>query len=135
VFFHELGHIEADQGFIAAEHKLGQGARNFGFADARRAEEQERADGTASLFLCSFYELWLIVACCGTMRVVGYRQHTKKPQNKLLSCFFALNTTALLVPDRRLPIQTTLVRIMKSSHTPWMADTVAIRKPLGGLLF
>src|SRR5882762_6443899 len=45
VLFHELGHVEADQRLIAAEHELSQGAGDFGFADARGAEEQERADG------------------------------------------------------------------------------------------
>ena len=45
MLFHELGHIEADQSFLGAEHELRQGARDFGFADARGAEEQERADG------------------------------------------------------------------------------------------
>src|SRR5713101_5588538 len=45
VLFHELGHIEADQRLFAAEHELCQSARDFGFADACGAEEQERADG------------------------------------------------------------------------------------------
>src|SRR4029077_20677423 len=39
-----LRHIEADQRLPAAEHELGQGAGDFGLADARRAEEEERAD-------------------------------------------------------------------------------------------
>src|SRR5437899_2698194 len=46
VFFHELGHIEADQRLLAAEHELRQGTGNFGFANARWTEEQERADGS-----------------------------------------------------------------------------------------
>ena len=45
VLFHELGHIEADQRLLAAEHELRQGARHFGFADAGGSEEEERADG------------------------------------------------------------------------------------------
>src|SRR6266436_7055869 len=45
VLLHELGHIEADQRLFAAEHEVGQGARDFGLAHARRTEEQERADG------------------------------------------------------------------------------------------
>ena len=41
VLFHELGHIEADQRFLAAEEKLGQSARDFGLTDARGSQEQE----------------------------------------------------------------------------------------------
>src|SRR6185369_7693258 len=44
MLFHELGHIEADQRLLAAEHELRQGARNFRLADARRSEEKERTD-------------------------------------------------------------------------------------------
>ena len=44
VLLHELRHIEADQRLLAAEHELRQGARDFGLADAGRAEEEERAD-------------------------------------------------------------------------------------------
>src|SRR5581483_760345 len=46
VLLHELRHIEADQRLFGAEHELRQGARDFGFADAGGAEEQERSDGT-----------------------------------------------------------------------------------------
>src|SRR5438552_10432563 len=46
VLFHEFGHVEANQRLLSAEHKLGQGAGNFGLADAGGSEEQERADRT-----------------------------------------------------------------------------------------
>ena len=36
VLLHELGHIEADERFLAAEHELRQRARDFGFAYAGR---------------------------------------------------------------------------------------------------
>src|SRR5690348_7279323 len=45
VLFHELGHIEADQRLLAAEHELRQGASHFGLADAGWAEEEERTNG------------------------------------------------------------------------------------------
>src|SRR5712691_438228 len=44
VLFHEFGHVEANQRLLSAEHKLGQGAGNFGLAKAGGSEEQERAD-------------------------------------------------------------------------------------------
>src|SRR5882762_5613258 len=44
VLLHELGHIEADQRLLAAEHELRQGARHFRLADACGAEEQERSN-------------------------------------------------------------------------------------------
>src|ERR1039458_2123416 len=53
MFLHELGHVEADQRFFGAEHELRQGARDFGLADARGAEEQERADGAVRVLQAS----------------------------------------------------------------------------------
>src|SRR5271166_1238601 len=44
VLLHELGHVEADERFLAAEHELCQGARHFRLADAGGAEEEERTD-------------------------------------------------------------------------------------------
>src|ERR1035438_8372932 len=41
VLLHELGHIEADERFVAAEHEVRQSARDFGFAYASRPQEQE----------------------------------------------------------------------------------------------
>src|ERR1019366_5097485 len=49
VLLHELGHVEADEGFFSAEHKLRQSARDFDLADARGAQEQERADGAVGI--------------------------------------------------------------------------------------
>ena len=43
VLLHELRHIEADQRLLAAEQKFRQRAGDFGFADARRSQKQERA--------------------------------------------------------------------------------------------
>ena len=48
--FHELGHIQLDQGFFAAEHELGQRFGQLGLADAGRAEEHERADRALRVF-------------------------------------------------------------------------------------
>src|SRR5262245_39116898 len=39
-----LGHVDADHGPLVVEEELGQGAGQLGFADARRAEENERSD-------------------------------------------------------------------------------------------
>ena len=39
VLFHKLGHIEADQRLVGAEHKLRERAGNFRLAHASRAEE------------------------------------------------------------------------------------------------
>ena len=39
MLLHELGHIEADQRFFAAEEELGQAARDFGLAYAGGAEK------------------------------------------------------------------------------------------------
>ncbi len=47
VAFHELGHVELDQGVLAAEHELGQGLGQLGLADAGRAEEDEGTDRAA----------------------------------------------------------------------------------------
>src|SRR5208283_2962781 len=44
MLLHELRHVEADQGFFRAEHELRQGTRHFGFADAGRSQEKERAN-------------------------------------------------------------------------------------------
>src|SRR5207247_9677799 len=49
MFFHELRHVKANHGTLAAEKELGQRSRHFGFADARRSQEQERADGTVRI--------------------------------------------------------------------------------------
>ncbi len=45
MLLHELRHVEADEGLLAAEKELSQGAGHFGFADAGRAKEEEAADG------------------------------------------------------------------------------------------
>src|SRR5207244_8478656 len=50
VLLHELGHIEADQSLLDAEHELRERARYFGFADAGRTEKQERTDGPVRAF-------------------------------------------------------------------------------------
>src|ERR1700680_939910 len=49
VLLHELGHVEADQSLFGAEHELRQSARDFGFADARGAQEQEGSDGAVRI--------------------------------------------------------------------------------------
>jgi hypothetical protein len=46
VLLHVLGHVEVDQRVLVAEQELGEGLRELGLADARRAEEDERAGGT-----------------------------------------------------------------------------------------
>ena len=48
--FHELGHVELDEGILAAEHELSQGLGRFCFADAGRAKEDERANRPARVF-------------------------------------------------------------------------------------
>ncbi len=48
--FHELGHVQLDQGFLAAEHELGQGLGQLGLANAGRTEEHERADRALRVF-------------------------------------------------------------------------------------
>ena len=47
VLLHELRHVELDHGFFAAEHELGQHARQVRLADAGGAEEHEHADRPA----------------------------------------------------------------------------------------
>ena len=49
MLLHEFGHVEADQSLLGAEHELRQGARDFGLADARGSEKQERADGAVRI--------------------------------------------------------------------------------------
>src|SRR5207244_8192850 len=49
MLFHKFRHIKANHGTLTAEKELGQRSRNFGFADARRSQEQERADGTVRI--------------------------------------------------------------------------------------
>src|SRR2546427_13203449 len=49
MLFHEFRHVKANDGTLAAKKELGQCSRNFGFADARRSQEQERADGTVRI--------------------------------------------------------------------------------------
>src|SRR5581483_2138395 len=44
VLLHVLRHVEADEGLLAVEEELGEGARELRLPDARRAEEDERAD-------------------------------------------------------------------------------------------
>ena len=43
VLLHVLGHVEADEVLLRSEEELGEPARDLGLADARRAEEDERA--------------------------------------------------------------------------------------------
>ena len=43
-FFHVLRHVDLDERVGIAKHELGQGASEEGFADAGRAEKDERAD-------------------------------------------------------------------------------------------
>src|SRR5437016_10604831 len=50
VLLHELGHVEADQSLLGAEHELRERARYFGFADAGRTEKQEGTDGPVRAF-------------------------------------------------------------------------------------
>ena len=45
MFFHVFAHVEADDGFVAVKEESGEGAAQFGFADAGRAEEEEGTDG------------------------------------------------------------------------------------------
>src|ERR1700687_385260 len=49
MFLHEFGHVEADESFLGAEHELRRSACDFGFADARGAQEQEGADGAVGI--------------------------------------------------------------------------------------
>ena len=45
MLLHVLAHVDADDGPLVVEEKLGQGPGQLGLADPGRAEEQERADG------------------------------------------------------------------------------------------
>src|SRR5438034_720456 len=45
VLLHVLGHVESDQGVVAAEQEVGERARQLRLADTRRPEEHEAADG------------------------------------------------------------------------------------------
>ena len=45
MLLHVLGHVEAHHRALVVEHELGQRSRELRLADARRAEEDERADG------------------------------------------------------------------------------------------
>ena len=49
VFFHVFAHVEADDGFVAVEEEGSEGAAQFGFADAGRAEEKEGTDGAVRI--------------------------------------------------------------------------------------
>ena len=49
MLLHVLGHIEADDRLLRAEHRLGKSACKFRLADARRSEEEEGADRTARI--------------------------------------------------------------------------------------
>ncbi len=49
VLLHVLGHVDADHGVLVVEQKLGECTRQFGLADAGRAQENERADRTLGI--------------------------------------------------------------------------------------
>ena len=49
-FLHELGHVDADERVLTAEHELGQRSGQLGLADAGRPQEDEVADGVARVF-------------------------------------------------------------------------------------
>ncbi len=44
MFLHVLGHIDAHHGVLVVKHKFGQRPRQFGLANPRGAEEDERSD-------------------------------------------------------------------------------------------
>src|SRR5581483_4993595 len=50
VLFAVLAHVDADQRILVVEHELGQRFRQFGLADARRPQEDERANGPTRVF-------------------------------------------------------------------------------------
>ena len=50
VFLHVFAHVEAQEVFFAVEERFGERAGEFGFADARGTEKNERADGTLGVF-------------------------------------------------------------------------------------
>ena len=45
VLFHEFAHVDADHGVLVVEQDFGERLAKLGFADARGAAENERADG------------------------------------------------------------------------------------------
>ena len=49
MLLHVFGHVDAQQGALVVEEKFGEGAGEFGFADAGWAEENERADGALGI--------------------------------------------------------------------------------------
>ncbi len=49
VLLHVLAHVDADHRSVVVEQELRERAREFGLADARRAEEEERTDGPARI--------------------------------------------------------------------------------------
>ena len=49
VLLHVLGHVDAHHGVLVVEQKFGESAGEFGFADAGRPEENERADGALGI--------------------------------------------------------------------------------------
>jgi hypothetical protein len=44
VLFHVLGHVDAYERLVVVKHKLGQGARELGLADAGGAQEHKRGN-------------------------------------------------------------------------------------------
>src|SRR5690606_7172636 len=50
VLLHVLAHVDADEGFLAAEEELGECFRELGLSNASRAEEDERAGRTCGIF-------------------------------------------------------------------------------------
>ena len=50
VLLHILGHIDADESVLAAEHLAGQALAQVGLAHTRGAHEEERADGLLRVF-------------------------------------------------------------------------------------
>src|SRR5258708_33241465 len=50
MLFHELRHIEANQRLLRTEQEFREAARDFRFAYAGGAEEEEAADGTRRVF-------------------------------------------------------------------------------------
>ena len=49
VLLHILGHVDTHHGAFVVEQEFGEGASQFGFADAGWAEENERADGALGI--------------------------------------------------------------------------------------
>ena len=50
MLLHVLRHVDADHAALIVEKRLRQGLRQFRLADARRAEEDERADWAVRIF-------------------------------------------------------------------------------------